>query len=294
MTITSIADLSREVPEAEAEANVGLRAGMMLAQSRKAEAGAYAVVPEGAELVSLHDYTALAKAPQRTQRFVTLYDDKSLVGYVKRFAQSSTVVFADPEAFRFTAVVDYDTREYPEHGVHRATYNCPLSDDWQAWMAINGRWLTQLELAQFVEEHARAVIKPDGADLMELARELTIDRERKFHGGVKSLQNGLISLRYDETDKASVRGGAMEIPSLIVIRVPVFYRGVPIEQAFFLRYKLDNNTVKFRLDAHRLRETKDAAFQVAMDAIAVELPSVPGDDGETTAPVPVYRGQAPA
>lgn len=52
----------------------------------------------------------------------------------------------------------------PRFGQHRAAYEFPLSDEWMAWMEMNGQPMTQGDFAAFLEERALDLAPPPTLD----------------------------------------------------------------------------------------------------------------------------------
>jgi len=126
---------------------------LIIAGLQKPESGCipFAIVPEGYEFKSTE---SLQEKPNRIRATVNLLTSDSFIDYINRFIDPRTVIFADPNAVKFTAVLDYhETNADPEWAQHKAIYACPLSENWVAWNKYNKSKMNQLEFAEFIETH---------------------------------------------------------------------------------------------------------------------------------------------
>lgn len=224
---------------------------------------------------------------------------ESFISHVNRFGDGDTVVFADDSrsAPKLTAVLDYhraDQNEVDEdgkafrqhgdyrHGKHRTTFAFPLSDEWKAWNAANGKVMSMGDFATFLEdrladiagagddypEHVeRLVAESGGADriatyagLMELARGLHVYENAQVEEAV-NLASGEGSIRFSvEHETRTAKGGSVKVPRLFFIAIPVFNKGAFYRIAARLRYRKTVEGVKFWFDLYRADLSFDHAF----------------------------------
>jgi len=227
------------------------------------------MMPDGFSL-SIHQpldpvLTVIKAAPR--------FDDaESFVEYVNRYKTDQTIVFADIKGNRLTSVFDYHSAAAeqvpgkPDHAAHRALHPCPWSLDWERWRAVDGKDMKQKGLGRFLEEMLHTIAAPDGAGLLEIASELKVDRAVKFKAGTR-LQDGTVSLAYEEEDSTSGKNGKLTVPDLITIVSPVFLGGPPMQFKARLRYEIDRGDLTFKIDIMNRLDGEQKAFGVLVDMV---------------------------
>lgn len=257
--------------------------------------GQYVVVPtvepSGRVSVRLESiakfYDEYRTEPVRRRGIARLRDIDSLIAHVNRFKDSDSVVFANTDRGtpEITAVLDYHRAGadgIPRFGVHRSQYTFPVSDEWKAWMAVNGRELSQAEFAEFVEAHIVDVIEysPDfkssaafaekcgltfatPAQVLELSRGLSVNVDGKLAASV-NLQNGVKQIQFTEQHTGE-NGAPLKVPGAFLVGVPVFRAEARYQVCVRLRYRKQGASLVWILDLWRHEEVFDAAI---LDACA--------------------------
>lgn len=223
----------------------------------------HVLVPEGFELraVDIEHDRPFAKTGERT-----LKSPQSFGDYVKRHATSDTVIYADVERARIVAVLD-DHGDMPGHRKHRAVYECPRSEQWAQWRRLNGQKVGQSTFLEFLEDRLPDISEPDGADVMEIIRDMQGRKDVAWKSAV-DLRSGGVQLRYEETVTAeSKRGGEITIPKELKVKVEIFYKAsfylVPIR----VRFRVDNGALSFVLMIDNLVLTEQRAFGEVVEMI---------------------------
>lgn len=195
--------------------------------------------------------------PARRRGTATATTLASFMDIVSRVANTESVIFARTEwpNPKLTAVIDYHQAGpagRPRHGEHRVVYSFPVTPEFQAWIATNGKPLDQGGFAAFVEEHAaemsspmdieRAELEPlfqtkfaTPAEMVQLARGLTIHVAGKVRNTL-TLQSGESEIVFVEEHQDS-RGEKILVPGLFMISIPVFLDGMPVRIPARLRYR---------------------------------------------------------
>ncbi len=281
-----------------------------------------AIVPQGFKVEpvkALLDHYLMR--PERKKNTVVITELSSLAEYVNRFKTGETigyvddrdadkpkitVVFDDHESTQSvelraarpraegealepaanTATVDELPLESEANWREfRAVYNFPLTAEWRAWSEVAPKWLSQADLAQFLEEHVIEVLDPQDpgkatldlvstlglklagpSKLLQISRTLAITSERKLVSQ-RTETSGEQKFIFEEAHKDE-GGAAVSIPDAFAIGVPVFrgsetlYR-VPVR----LRYRLEGAKLKFNLSPMRL----DQVLADAIEGAANEL-----------------------
>lgn len=258
----------------------------------------FAILPEGKTVESIMPLLdEFRTQPARTKGVATIADLESFLAHAKRFAApEDSVIFADPrrDAPCLTAVYDYSGMTSPRFHGHRAVYRCPLSDAWKAWAARDGKPMSQVDFAAFLEERiADAVLPPKGDEqfdafvelvgariatphqLLELSRGLTVRAEHQVKQAVTLASGeGVVHFAEQHTDE---KGQPLRIPNFFLITIPVFHAGDAFRIPVRLRYRLQQGQLTWSYQLYRADLTFDAAFQdVVEKAKASGLPVYAG------------------
>lgn len=226
----------------------------------------------------------------------------SFIAHVNRFGDNDSAVFADDSktAPKLTSVLDYHRADGDgigefRHGKHRTTFAFPLSEEWKAWNKANGVVMSMGDFATFLEdrladiagagdsfpEHVERLVEESGgveriatyASLMELARGLHVYENAQVEEAV-NLSSGEGSIRFSVEHETKTRsGGAVKVPKLFFIAIPIFNRGAFYRIAARLRYRKTVEGVKFWFDLYRADMSFDHAFVEAVEKVDAETPA---------------------
>lgn len=233
--------------------------------------------PEGRKfLVSPNDVTVkevlddpygmIVPPPVRIKQAVVVQTADSLVDYVNRFKTENTVLFADIASNKIRGLIDYHGPEKAAHLDHGVALDLPFSEEWRTWAAQGGKLSSQLEFARFLEENAVDVIAPDGAELLEVCRDLQSKRKVDFRKAVRT-SGGAETFEYAEETETKARTGGVEVPTKFKLSIPVYFGGQPTELFAFLRFKIDEGNLSLGYVLHRAEHVRQAVFKViVMDA----------------------------
>lgn len=239
------------------------------------------VIPKGKTVFDLREsQDKRLEKPRRLVGSATLTTLDSFIAHVERFKDPCTGVFAhdDPKSPSLLAVYDYhEGPAAPRFGGHRAAYAFPLSDEWSKWQALAERgYVTQGELAAYLEEHISDVLVPEQAHasthakakasglelggpsvLAGLARNLSVSVNAEVTQAT-TLASGEAQLLYKESHVASVK-----VPSGFVISIPVFRGGLAEDVLVRLRYRPGQGRVSFAVVLHDVDRLFRHAFAEA-------------------------------
>jgi hypothetical protein len=250
-----------------------------------------------------YDYRPLVEAyrgrPDRRKGTAQVQDTASFIAHVIRHKDPFSVIFANPErgAPKLTAIFNYnmdggeasslhpiDVKSRARFGDHRTVYAPKLSEEYQAWSAVNGKPLDQAEFAEFIETRVMDLCEPpdfDGEEgahnaylkqftdlvggkfaspsrMMGLARGVKINAENKVTA-IVNLATGEGRMNFSEEHRDG-DGAPITIPNLFLIVIPVFYNGTPYRIPVRLRYRLRGGSVAWSFEIYRIDRTFDAAF----------------------------------
>jgi hypothetical protein len=243
------------------------------------------IVPEGYRTSVVEPLEPRLKS--YIEQAVTFLTRESFVTYVKDYRTPVTRIFMGSTGF--TAIFDYHRPMMkapaqqgengedlffppaPDRAAHAAHYTVPLSQEWKDWSSVDRKEIPQLEFAEFIEDHILDIRKPDGATLLEVARQLQIHRTVEFLSG-KNLANGTAELTYAESDKASAGKGKIDVPTDIELALSIF-KGEPRDPVLAtFRYRLKSEGKLFFAIKIKDRErVHEAALDHLRNEIAKEL-----------------------
>lgn len=220
-------------------------------------------------VTSLHDKLAPWRTkPERkigTARAETL---ASFIELVEHHKQDNSAIFAatDWSNPSLTAVIDYHAADAPDNGTHRIHYKFPLSEEWRAWLGVNGKAMDQVVFAEFIEDHIADLSTPDlgekqdfekmfGApvaqpnDIVMLSRGLQVTAETRVKQVVK-LQTGEAQIMLEE-DHKTAGGEPLVIPGVFILQIAPFFMGETTRIPVRLRYRLINGALKWTFQLYR-------------------------------------------
>lgn len=182
-------------------------------------------------------------------------------------------------------MIDYHEATGAAHwGKHRVTLACAPTEDWTAWSAANGKHLSQVDFARFIEDHIPNIAMPAGNELLLMATTLEAKKNVQFRSSTR-LANGEHQFRYEETveGQAGSQQGTIQIPNEFVLGLEPF-QGVGLKRldARF-RYRINQSELKLWFELVRPAEVLEKAFA---DVVALIRAGV----GDTQ----VLAGAAPA
>lgn len=235
--------------------------------------------------------------PRRRLGIANLNDLASLSAHVNRFKDIDSVIFADTDRSNpsITAVLDYHragAEGRPRFGTHRARYQFPISDEWEAWVEASGVPKTQTDFAEFIESHIVDVVEHDPAaggsaqefaqqagvtfatpaQVMELSRGLQVNVESKL-ATATNLQNGVKQIQFEEVHTGA-NGAVLKVPGAFLVGIPVFRAEARYRVCVRLRYRKQGPSLVWIMELWRHEEVFDSAIRDACDKVkaATDLP----------------------
>jgi uncharacterized protein YfdQ (DUF2303 family) len=227
--------------------------------------------------------------PERRSGTAKLEDLDSLVLFANRFKDDNSALFASlAGAPSLTAVIDYNERgagdEKARYGTHTGVYTFPLSVEWRAWIANNGKAMGQSDFAEFIENRVADLdLEPKGdsvhfaertklafaspSKMVELSRGITI-RQNTSVKNVVNLSSGEVQLVYETAHVGGEDFGPLKVPGAFLIAVPVFERGEAFQVAARLRYRTKQGQVSWSYELYQADRRLQLAFDEACEAAA--------------------------
>ena len=207
-------------------------------------------------------------APLRTIGTAQAFSLTSFINLVNRHKGEDSAVFGKilDDQPSFTAVVDYFQDEGTNWAEHLIVYNFPISPEWKAWTAANGKAMSQIEFGQFLEDHIIELSDPtedereqfrtllstefgSPSQIMALSRGLVVNEASRFENA-NVLQTGETKLKF-ETTHLNENGDKLTVPGLFMVAIPLFIDGAEIRIAARLRYRKAGGSLTWFYNLYR-------------------------------------------
>ena len=288
---------------------------MMLNEPNSMVSALGIITKNGLKVIAPQSFDSYRSQPRYRQGTGVFTQLQSFIDHVNRFADDDSAVFADDCRSNpsLTAVLNYNRKgadSDPRFGNHRSHFAFPLSDEWQAWNALNGKELNMVGFARFLEDHIVDVVPTthialgeaatqfatilggsekiaDPATLMSMALNMQVF-EKSNTANANNLATGEIRADFETIYNYS-NGQKLNVPSMFVISIPVFKGEAPRQILARLRFRKDGNRITFFYELWRTDLTFDAALAACVsDVIAqTNLPVFYGiDEGDFLPPAP--------
>ncbi|CAN5420523.1 DUF2303 family protein [soil metagenome] len=275
--------------EAHAVANIAVQG----VEPHPIEPGEVYTVPDGRGGVKVIDADAWATAPRRPEANRTVTDAASFVAYVNRHATDGTEVWANTPASEVVAILDaHEGTDKPAGWQkHRLILKLEKTPSWLAWTEIDGKLMSQVDFAEFIEDRTLDVKEPDAATLLEVAHKFVVKKGVDFESGER-LQDGQTRFEYKETISGKVgQKGNIEVPNDLLLVLKPYVGGPPYHVYAKFRYRLESHLV-VGISLVRPKEILEAAFADVVTAIrdGEAEQSVKAEDGTVTVLKPKHDG----
>lgn len=253
-----MSDQVQELPSAVEQAlNAGMQIGARALQLIEGIDGEkYLLKPKGFEAQKID--AKRKPAPDFLQQNVTVKDPASFARYLERFADDNTLIFADVNQQRITAALDFHAKGKPSWVDHRVFLVCELSDEWKTWAAADKKQMSQLELAEFIENNDASIVTPMASDLYSVVTTFKMNRNVKFESAI-NLTDGQVQLGYVEQNELHTKGN-VAVPEKFTLGLRPFVGGEPYEVKARLRYRMNGGDLKFMFELLQPKKVLEAAF----------------------------------
>lgn len=245
-------------------------AAASLATFDPARDGQFAVVPSDFKLVSLEPFQ---KHPTRLVKQHTFEDTTSLAAYLKRWADECTMVSVSSQDSTITASIDYHDPNFadPSWGLHSARFKAQLHPTIKAWLAVEGRTMSQIQFGRFLEDRAQDVVQPDAASVMEMVMTFDAIKRVTFRSSQR-LQDGRRQFLYSEENEAK---GSTTLPDHFVIHAPI-YKGMDARNVkIMVRYDISEGALTFKVELHNKEQVLLDAFEECVADLVRALDGTP-------------------
>lgn len=204
-------------------------------------------------------------APKRKAGTVQVRDVPSFAEYWHKHSSPASEVYADRDARTVTAVLDAHGAETPGWQRHRLVLALKFSEAFKAWQERDGRFMTQEQFAEFLDDQRADIRTPSAAEMLEVAQTIQGTSKVDWQAGHR-LVDGQRRIGFVETNTATAgTKGELVIPTEIVIGVQVF-DGAEVAHALTARFRhrIENGALRLMYKLDRPADVVTAAFDGAV------------------------------
>lgn len=233
--------------ENESNANVLAQLAQAAVSPKEINGVPFAMVPRGYNVESLE---RLLKVPARKKGKLCMQDVDSFIRYVNAHGEKNrTIIMAGIEEFggMFRGILDYHEEggTLAGWGQHSVDYSCPKTIEWDRWARGNKCRMNQESFAQFIEDNILNIVKPTGAEMLEIAKTLQATKTCRFKSS-KRLENGDAEIAYEKSTEARAGvGGNLQIPTEFDLALSPFIGSERYAVTARLRYRIEEGVLLF-------------------------------------------------
>lgn len=193
-----------------------------------------------AKVVNLEKYLPAPRRKQGTYKPATI---AALTAYVGNHHDEHTTFWVDKEHSTVTAVINDHSGDGSGWRDHRATVQLLQSPEWKHWAAQDGRFLSQEQFAEHLQDGIEEIREPDAATMLEIAQTIQGATKADWKTATR-LDNGEVSFAYHEQIEATAgRKAHLEIPQTFTLAISPFYGEEPFGLVARLRYRIREGTL---------------------------------------------------
>lgn len=226
------------------------------------------VVPEGGSVKIIDPAAdALLEQPRRKAGTTQVRDVDGLAYLWDKQALPESELFADPDRATITAVLNADAGAGDAAGFrdHRIVLQLQRTPAWNAWASLDGRLLVQQEFAEHLEDRLVDVVRPTGAEMLELAQSFEASTSVEFKSAV-AVSSGQRSLTYEETTSARAgQKGSIEIPTSFDLALRPYDGSDQYKVTARFRYRIRDGRLSIGYKLERPEDVLRSAFDDVRD-----------------------------
>lgn len=215
--------------------------------------------------------------PRRKTGTYKVHDAESLVAYVAKHGDADSEIWADTPAAEIVAVLnahigDRDDQETSgRFEDHRVKYSVLLTEGWKRWTQFDGQLLDQDDFADHIEERAIDVVKPTGAEMLEIAQTFKATIGVKVDSSIR-LSTGQRQFTYhEEIDGKAGKAGRMEIPETFDIALRPFEGADAFKVTARLRYRMADGVLRMGYKLERPEDVIREAFLSVVQKVQIGI-----------------------
>lgn len=240
----------------------------------------FIVVPDGFDLKPL---THLQQFPTHIRGTISVYHQNSFIEYWKRFATPASVIFADIHAPALLGILDYhepapkdatggEQKQAPRNGFHRIAFSFRKTPEWKTWEASSGKFMPQVEFAEFIENNLDDIVEPAAADMFEMVKAFDAKKSVNFSSAIR-LDNGQVQFKYEETISGVPRAGVLAVPDAFRLSIRPYEGSDNYAVNVRFRYRISPQGLQLKYEMARPHKYIEDAVNAIVTAVQDHLGS---------------------
>ena len=200
--------------------------------------------------------------PLRNTGTIDVADVESFVLMVGREnIPETTIVTANMDRRQFTAIVNFaEDGQKAGHGDRKISLEMQTTLEHDRWTKNNRARMTQLQLADFLEENLENITEPPAAEMIEMISNLKVKRNAVYHAVIET-ETGEQSLSFSETIKGETQNGSFDFKSKFKIAITPFRGSKPYEITCNLRFSVDDQSLRIFFSMVNISKVVEHAFE---------------------------------
>lgn len=138
-------------------------------------------------------------------------------------------------------IFDHREGDLAAHEEATASHRLVFSKEIEPWRQKAERWMSQLEFAEWIEDHELEFVKPSSAEMLGLAQKFEASTSARF-SSKHNLATGEIDLSYKLENNEQ---GTVKVPDEFTIVLPIFKGGERYQLPMRLRHRCRDGAVTF-------------------------------------------------
>jgi uncharacterized protein YfdQ (DUF2303 family) len=148
----------------------------------------------------------------------------------------------------------------PGWGDFRATIQFRPTPQWTKWKEHDGRMMSQVAFAEFVEDNLEDIAEPVGAVMLEIATYLEAVRTVNFKSGIR-LSNGNVQFRHEASDEAKVGASSLEVPEAFTLGIAPIFGLASYKVPARFRYRIQDGKLQLGYKLQRVESMMGAIIE---------------------------------
>lgn len=263
MTYTSPTNLESRLADATSDIAVALDAAASPETLWLDGTTGVVVTPPGWSRETHRVFEKLA-APDRTSGSTQVHSRTGLFEEVERQRTKTLPAgYVDTEHVTVTIVLN------PDSGCdHTIKFRQKVTPAYQEWLTGSGSWMSQEQFADFITDHASALVEPPPATMLEVAECLTVASSRRVS---KTLPRGNRTARFELESTENASAGEIVVPTEFMIQVMPFIDTWDVSVNCALRWKLSDGDLKLSYRLCQVTELEVGMFEQILSEMRQHL-----------------------
>lgn len=241
---------------------------------------------DGNGIIERWDHEPFAPYRRRPAGDFQLDTEQAFAAYVEMHGvEGETCVYARQGGLSLTAILNDHPHDREESGGGWRDWQAYLRLEhgraWDAWTAIQERWLPQSGFIDMLEDRINDVVNPPATDLLDLVSHFSAHKTVNFRSATQ-LGTGAVQLMYEETiTGAGGRADQMTVPERIEVALDPIKGDDPFKVRARLRWRIDEGKLLVMVKFDRLDDILEEAWGGVVERVRAAV-----------APFPVLEGSA--